>query len=144
MKKTHITLSECDKNELTALLSKGESKAKTYLRALALLELNKGKSQVEVAETTGVSTTSINKWSQKYKKEKLAFLHDKPRSGRPVEISGEECAKITALACSAPPEGYAKWTLRLLADKIVELQLLEEISHVTVGSILKKTNCNRT
>ena len=72
------------------------------------------------------------------------MLNDKPRSGRPVEIDGPLRAKITALACSEPPEGYSRWSLRLLADKAVELQFVQELSHSYVGEILKKTNSNHT
>jgi transposase len=140
MKKTHIVLSESDKTELNNLLSKGSLKSKTFKRILALQELDKGKTQVEVAEIIGISEISINKWCKKYKLEGLAFLYDKPRSGRPVELSNENRATITALACSTPPEGYAKWSLRLLAEKIVELEFVEEISHTHIGTILKKTN----
>ena len=59
--------------------------------------------------------------------------------GRPIEIDGQQRAKITALACSQPPEGYAQWSLRLLADKAIELGYVEEISHTEVRKILKKT-----
>jgi transposase len=69
-----------------------------------------------------------------------AALFDKARSGRPVRIDGTQRAKITALACSAPPAGYARWSLRLLADKAVELQLCEAVSHNAVKEILKKTS----
>jgi putative transposase len=71
-------------------------------------------------------------------------LNDKPRSGRPVELDGKLKAKITALACSTLPTGYGKWSLRLLADKIVELNFVDDISHTEVGRILKKMNCNLT
>jgi hypothetical protein len=70
----------------------------------------------------------------------LRCLEDAPRSGRPVVISGEQRAQITALACSDAPEGHARWDLRLLADKIVELNICETISHTHVGNILKKTS----
>ncbi|MBI1878203.1 MAG: helix-turn-helix domain-containing protein, partial [Chloroflexi bacterium] len=65
---------------------------------------------------------------------------DKPRSGRPIEIDGRQRATITALACSTPPLGYGSWSLRLLADKAVELEYCEHISHSQVGDILKKTS----
>ena len=71
------------------------------------------------------------------------MLQDKPRSGRPVQIDGIQRAQITALACSTPPEGYARWSLRLLADKAVELGFVEHLSHNHTGQILKKTNSNR-
>jgi hypothetical protein len=72
--------------------------------------------------------------------EKFHLLQDQPRSGRPIEIDGSQRAKITALACSDPPDGYAKWNLRLLADKVVELGYCDRISHTKVATILKKTN----
>ena len=72
------------------------------------------------------------------------MLYDKARTGRPTGLSGEERAKVTALACSKPPEGYAKWSLRLLSDRLVELDIVESISHTEVGRILKKMNCSLT
>jgi transposase len=75
-----------------------------------------------------------------YKQKGLKVLADEPRSGRPLQIDGEQRAKITALACSDPPEGYARWSLRLLADKAVELEYIETISHTEVADILKKTS----
>jgi len=79
-----------------------------------------------------------------YRENGLQALYDRPRSGRPVKIDGEQRAKITALACSTPPEGHAEWSLRLLADKVVELGFSEQISHTHVGTILKKTYSSRT
>jgi hypothetical protein len=73
-----------------------------------------------------------------------AALHDKPRSGKPPSIDGVARAKITALACSAAPEGHARWTLRLLADRAVELGIVSAISHNTVKEVLKKTASSRT
>jgi transposase len=107
---------------------------------LALLELNRGQSYTAVSGTLKVSIVTLSKWAMKYRETGLQVLQDKPRSGRPIEIDGEQRAKVTALACSDPPEGYAKWTLRLLADKAVELGYCEHISHTEVATILKKTN----
>jgi transposase len=75
-----------------------------------------------------------------YKEKGLKVLEDEPRSGRPIQIDGEQRAKVTALACSEPPEGYARWSLRLLADKAVELGYFEHLSHTEVADILKKTS----
>jgi hypothetical protein len=71
-------------------------------------------------------------------------LRDRPRSGRPARIDGTQRARITALACSTPPEGHARWSLRLLAGKLVELGYVEAISHNQVGKILKKTRSRPT
>jgi hypothetical protein len=70
----------------------------------------------------------------------LDCLYDAPRSGRPIVIDGAQRAKVTALACSDAPEGHDRWTLRLLAEKVVEAGFCETISHTMVGTILKKTS----
>jgi hypothetical protein len=72
------------------------------------------------------------------------MLEDAHRSGRPIEIDGGQRAKITALACSDAPKGNSRWTLRLLADKAVELGYCEHLSHNHAGEILKKTKSSRT
>jgi putative transposase len=140
MKKEHIQLSEADRTELQALISKGNLPAQKYKRALALLELDRGRTFTEVAQLVGVVIQTVSSWASKYKASGLEFLTDKPRAGRPNEIDGVQRAKITALACSDPPEGYERWSLRLLADKAVELELVESISYGGVRLILKKTN----
>lgn len=144
MEKHHVTLSETDRTYLEDLLKKGSLPARTYKRALALLELDRGRTFTAVAKTVGVVIQTASGWAAKYKASGLEVLTDKPRPGRPATISGLQRAKITALACSDPPEGYHRWSLRLLADKVVELDYLETISHVEVGRILKKTNSSHT
>jgi len=140
MKKQHIQLTQTDRDYLETLIRKGELKARAYRRALGLLELNRGKTYTEVAETIGVALPTLSLWAAQYREKGLQMLNDQPRPGRPIKISGEQRANITALACSEPPEGYARWNLRLLADKVVELGYCEEISHTEVANILKKTN----
>lgn len=144
MKKQHITLREPDRSYLQTLLKKGEVGAKTYKRATALLELDREKTFAEVAKVVGVTVQTVSVWAKKYRNSGLEFLTDKPRAGRPNLIDGLQRAKVTALACSEPPEGYARWSLRLLADKAVELELIETISHSKVQEILKKTNSSLT
>lgn len=140
MNKQHVVLNEEDRTELQAIVRQGAGSARTYRRALALLELDQGKTFVAVAAIVGVNVETLRLWRDKYGKQGLAVLKDAPRPGRPVEISGEQRAKVTALACSTPPEGHASWTLRMLADKMVELGYCESISHTHVATILKKTN----
>ena len=140
MRKQHVRLSETDREALESLVRKGKSSARVYKRALGLLELDRGKTLTSVAETVGVSIPTVGNWRNRYKTMGLHCLEDAPRSGRPVEINGEQRAQITALACSLPPEGHAHWDLRLLADKTVELGYCEHISHTHVRNILKKTN----
>ena len=144
MKKQHVELTKKDRDYLRDLLSKGELKVRVQKRAMALQMLDRGMSYVWVQNQLDVSNVSLSKWASKYKSSGLTFLKDKPRSGRPVGLSGEERAKVTALACSEPPEGYARWSLRLLADKLVELEYVESISFKQVSNILKKMNCSLT
>ena len=139
-KKQHIQLRDEDREFLEALISKGELKAKAYRRALGLLELDRGQTYTAVSKILQVTIPTISGWAGKYRENGLQVLQDQPRSGRPVEIDGNQRAKITALACSEPPEGYAQWSLRLLANKVVELGYCERISHTEVREILKKTN----
>jgi len=139
-KKQHVKLSKADREFLEALISKGELTAKAYRRALGLLELDRGQTYTAVSKTLQVTNTTLSTWAAKYRESRLQVLEDKPRLGRPIEIDGKQRAKVTALACSDPPEGYAQWSLRLLADKAVELGYCEHISHTEVGLILKKTN----
>ena len=144
MKKQHISLTEPDLKYLENLLSKGTLKVRKQKRSQGLLELDRGKTYEEVSKSLNVSYQTVSSWSNKYKSEGLTFLDDKPRSGRPIGITGEERAKITSIACSEPPKGYARWSLRLLADRVIELGICDTISHNHVGEILKKMNCSLT
>lgn len=144
MKKQHVKLTKSDRERLEELLSKGELKVRVQKRAMALQLLDRGLSYQEVKSYIGISHISLSKWASLYKSSGLSMLYDKPRSGRPIGLSGEERAKITALACSAPPQGYARWSLRLLSDRLVELDIVDSISHTEVRRILKKMNCSLT
>jgi transposase len=140
IKKQHVKLSTADREFLENLISQGKLTAKAYRRALALLELDRGQTYTAVSQILQVTQTTLSTWAKKYRESGLQVLADKPRPGRPIEIDGNQRAKITALACSDPPEGYAEWSLRLLADKAVELRYCESLSHTSVRRILKKTS----
>lgn len=129
-----------DREYLENLTRKGQQTAKIYRRALGLLELDLGQTYTAVSKTLKVSIPTLSTWAAHYKEKGLKVLQDEPRSGHPIEIDEDQRAKITALACSQPPEGYARWSLRLPADKAVELGYFEHISHTEVVDILKKTN----
>jgi len=144
MKKQHITLSSEDKKTITEFLSKGNQNVRSQRRARALQLLDAGKTIKAVKDDLQVSYVAVHNWIKNYNATGLEFLQDKPRSGRPIGISGADRAKVTALACSKPPKGYARWSLRLLADKLVELEIVESISFKQVGNILKKTSYNPT
>jgi putative transposase len=144
MKKHHLTLTDHDRFTLETLLSKGSLSARKFKRATALLELDRGKTLQDAASTLGVTYNAVASWRDGYKTTGLKCLDQAPRSGRPTLIDGAQRAKITALACSDAPAGHARWSLRLLAEKVVEAGLCDHVSHTCVGDILKKTNSSRT
>src|SRR5690242_16060789 len=139
MNKQHITLRDDDRATLERLFSHGTLSARKFKRATGLLELDRGKTLHDVAVTLQVHYTTVASWRDGYTTTGLGCLDDAPRSGRPLEIDGEQRAKITALACSDAPEGHARWSLRLLAEKAVEAGICDHISHTSVGDVLKKT-----
>jgi transposase len=114
-------------------------------RARVLLLLHRGRTSEAVSSALSVSVATVFNVKRRFLSEGLtAALHDKPHSGKAARIEGAARAKITALACSTAPEGHARWTLRLLADKAVEFGIVEAVSHNTVKEVLKKTASSRT
>jgi putative transposase len=140
MEKQHLQLKKAEREYLEKLLEKGTLRAKIFKRATAFLELDRGKTLEAIATTLKVNRVSVMRWRNRYRRQGLKSLEDAPRSGRPIQIDGTQRAKITALACSEAPPGYARWHLRLLAEKVVELGYCSSISHTQVGNVLKKTN----
>lgn len=143
-KQYEVKLTGEERKELEALTSKGEVQVRVYKRARILLLADEGLKDAQIVERLGVSRATVSRIRQRYAAEGLAAIAEKARPGRPSIFDGETRAKITALACSTPPEGRARWDLRLLAGKAVELGYVEDISHVSVGKMLKKTNLRRT
>lgn len=140
-----FSLPEEAKASLKQTLKKGVHPTRTVTRARILLKLDEGLGPSQIAREVDVHpNTVINVRRRANQRGWEGALEDLPRSGRPEEISGEARAKITALACSTPPAGRSQWSLRLLADKAVELGFVEGVSHTTVGEVLKKTSSNRT
>jgi putative transposase len=143
MQKEHLKLTESDQRYLTTLRSKGQLSARLFRRATALLELHRGKTLTDVAQSLSVMARTVANWRDAYKDIGLLCLKDQARQGRPIKFDGKSRAQITALACSTPPEGRARWTLRLLADKAVELGYCDTLSHTQARKILKKTPSSR-
>lgn len=138
----NLTIEEQEK--LNELSSKGQISARTMKRIQVLLLSHQHKTIGYIKEALGVSGGMINDTRRKYTEAGLdAALYEKPRPGRPAIYDGKDRAAITGIACSKPPEGYAKWSIRLIADKAVELGVVDSISTGTVFHILKKTKFNR-
>lgn len=146
-----IELNDKDRAKLIDIVTKGQSPARTILRANILLASDRHSDKYmtvsEISKVYHTTPTTVQNVRTSYCEKGLgATISRKKRETPPVpaKVTGEVEAHVIALACSEPPDGYFKWTLRLLADKTVELGYVESISHVTVSTILKKTNLNLT
>jgi hypothetical protein len=147
VKKYIVKLSEAEREYLQTLINKGKSPAKRLLKARILLkadasEQGEGWSDGRIIEALDTNMSMVTRVRQQLVEEGLeAVLSRKQRESpaRTPIFDGEKQARLTALACSTPPEGRARWTLRLLEDKVVELGIVERASDSTIGRVLKKT-----
>lgn len=137
-----VKLRKKERMSLVHLTKKGELNVRVYRRARALLLAHEGRKDGDIGEQVGITNQTVLNLRRRFQEERTGCVYDKARSGRPVKFDGEVRAKITAIACSEAPEGYAKWSYRLLADRAVELGVVEAINHDSVGQILKKTSFN--
>ena len=150
-KKYPVILSEPEQEELKRLIAAGTSPARKLTHARILLKADQspegpGWVDEQVAEAVEVSQPTVSRVRKQYFEKGLeaALNRRPPKREYHRKLDGEQEARLIALACSEPPEGQARWSLRLLADKLVELQIVEEISYQTVRRTLKKTNSNHT
>ncbi len=140
-----IKLSNDERSSLTTILRRGTTPARVQSRARVLDLLHREQHPTKIAETLGLSLQTVFNIKRRYLSKGFdVALYDRPRSGKPPKIDGAARAKITALACSTAPTGHARWSLRLLADKAVELGFCESVSYETVKEVLKKTGSNHT
>jgi transposase len=139
-KKLHIvSLNEQEREELKQYLRKGKSSARSLTRARILLLADEGRDDEMIAETLNVSKSTVSRIRTRYCESGLDFaLHEKTRSGAPPKIDSRIEAQLTLLACSEPPDGRSKWTVRLLTDRLVEMEVVDSISHMSVQRLLKK------
>ena len=139
-----IQLTVEERDVLETFVAHGTKSARAINRARILLLLDEGRREKELTTILGVSRGTIYHVHQKYMQKEhahiLDVLHEAPRSGRPIKIDSRVEAKVTMIACSAPPEGYGRWTLHMIADKLVQLAVIDTISHESIRRKLKKTN----
>jgi hypothetical protein len=141
-----LKLSGVERVELESVVRKGKSAGWKLQRAQALLKCDQGRegpgwTDDRIAEAFGCTRRSVENWRKQAVEEgPLSLLERKPRSDKGVTLlDGEKEAQLVKLACSPAPRGYARWSLRLLAGKLVELKVVDAISHETVRSAMKKT-----
>jgi len=144
-KKQHgVRLTPAERQELERFVTQGKKSARAITRARILLLTHDGRRVTEIAQTLGVSRGTIYNLYQRYQHKKarpplLEVLQEAPRSGRPLKFDSRVEAQVTMLACSAPPAGRARWTLHLLADRLVTLGVTDSMSHESARQLLKKT-----
>lgn len=150
VKRYVVRLSEEERERLTSLINRGRGPARQLLAARILLKADvadgAGWSDRRIIGALETSASTVYRVRKQLVEEGLeAAIGRKPRAKPPVEpiFDGEKEAKLIALACSEPPEGYARWSLRLLESKVVELGIVERASDSTIGRVLKKTRSSR-
>jgi len=148
-KKYVIELTSEERKQLTTLIQKGKTAGYKIRHAQILLKIDQSKqgpgwSDGKVAEAFGAHITTVERLRKRFVEEGLeTALERHNRQNYTRKLDGDAEAHLIALACSEPPEGHNQWTLRLLADKLVELKVVDSVSHMTVSRTLKKTNLSR-
>jgi len=146
-----IKLSKSEVEELNKVINKGSHTSQAFRAAYILLNCDKGEfscnadiKNMDICKILRVGERTIDRVKKKFIEEGFESVLERRVSSQNYtkKADGDLEAKLVSLCCSEPPEGFAKWSLRLLADKMVELSYIDYISHVTVGEILKKTNLN--
>jgi len=146
-----IKLSKFEVEGLNKVISKGSHTSQAFRAAYILLNCDKGEfsknpdiKNVEICKILKVGERTIDRVKKKFIEEGFESVLERRPSTQNFtkKVDGDIEAKLVTLCCSEPPKGFAKWSLRLLADKMVELEYIDYISHVTVGQVLKKTNLN--
>jgi len=148
MKKYIVTLSKDEREEFVAVTSKGKEKSQKILNALILLACDEGEYQKnrstneEIARVLNISMRKIDRVKKRFVTEGIEAVFNKKKGSRIYvkKADGDFEAHLVALSCSEPPEGFVRWSLRLLADRVVELGYIDSISHEAVRGILKKRN----
>lgn len=142
-----IKLTKTEVEELTVIINKGSHTSHTFRAAYILLNCDEGKysqkaTNEQISKVLKVGMRTIDRIKKKFIEEGFEAVLERRPTARVYEkkMDGDTEAKLVTLCCSEPPKGFAKWSLRLLADKMVELNYVESITHVTVRNVLKKTN----
>ncbi len=151
-KKYVVELSQEERDRLTGLINKGKAAARTILKARILLKADQGLAfegwtDARICDALETNQSTVSRARRTCVEHGMdAVLARKKRETPPIRpiFDGEAQAQLIALACSTPPPGYARWTIRLLAEKVVEMEIVDTAHFNTVGRALKKTLSNRT
>ncbi len=141
VKRYRVTLTDEERDRLGGLSRKRTASVRMVQRAQALLLAAEGKTDQEIAEQVRMSVTTLERLRRRFVEEGLeASLRERPRPGARPKLGPKEQAFVVALACTKPPEGRHRWTMQLLADRVVELELVPDISDEAIRRLLKRTS----
>jgi transposase len=144
VKRYRVTLTGEERDRLGGLSRKRAASVRMVRRAQALLLAAEGKTDEEIAEQVRMSATTLERLRRRFVEEGLeASLRERPRPGARPKLGPKEQAFVVALACTKPPEGRHRWTMQLLADRVVELELVPDISDEAIRRLLKRTSSSR-
>jgi transposase len=142
-KKYHVELSVEERSKLEQMLRRGKHSARRMTRARILLKAADGLRDDEIAEAVETSLPTVERTRKRFTEVRLGALDERPRPGKQPRLDERSEARLIAEACSVAPGGREHWTLQLLADRVVELQLADSCSKDMVWRVLKKTNSSR-
>jgi len=142
-KKYLVDLSDDERAQLSQLLRRGTHASRKVTRARILLLAAEGATDEQIVAALSCGINTVERTRRRFVEENLACLNERARRGAERKLTGKQEAHLVALACSTPPAGRARWTLALLADKVVELKYADSIARQTVSQVLKKTNSSR-
>jgi putative transposase len=135
---SRVKLSAKDRQQVAAMLGKGRESARVLRRAMILRQLDQGEKMVEVTRHVGVSRKTVRAISRRYREEGLeAALYEKPRPGRERALDVKQSQRIIAMVCGPPPEGQARWSVRLIAEEAVERKLVPRVGRETIRVLLE-------
>jgi transposase len=144
MRRYQVHLTDADRAELQKLISSGVAPARKLTRARILLKVDEGLTKTEISRVLDVTNGTVSNVCRSFQIQRLAAIErKKPNREYEHSLDGEAEAHLIAIACSEPPEGRERWTLRLLQAEMIKRHYVDEVSHETVRTALKKTNSSR-
>lgn len=140
MRKEKLRLTEIERQKLTKLVRKGKNKARVITRSRLLLLSDQGLSDQKVADALQIGRATVERIRRRAVRENIeAAIFDRPRPGQKRKLNAKQEARLVAIACSDPPPGQTRWTIRLLMEEIIQQGVVDNISFETVRRVLKKT-----
>ncbi len=142
-KKYLVDLTADERESLRQLVRRGKHSSRKVTRARILLLATEGATDEQIVAALSIGVATVERTRKRFVEEGLECLNERPRRGQARKLTGKQEAHLVAVACSTPPAGRARWTLSLLAEKVVELKFAATIARETVRQVLKKTNLDR-